>query len=442
MRVTDCSEWEWDRKSHFCCDISLRADKKADDHSAAASGGDKKKAEKVLTAEEQAVLEQKKKDGEAKKLEAHKKKEAAKKKADEEAAAQKKTADTNAGGAGGKKGGASASAAAGSGGNESGKEKEKETGLGILCKKADDFATWFTQVVVRSEMIDYTDVSGCYVLRPWSYAIWEFIQSWFDVRIKAMGVKNSYFPLFISQRALTTEKNHVEGFAPEVAWVTKSGESDLKEPIAVRPTSETVMYQLYSKWIRSHRDLPLKLNQWNNVVRWEFKKATPFIRSREFLWQEGHTAFATKPEADKEVLEILDLYRGVYEMLALPVIKGKKTELEKFAGGLYTTTVEAFIPAVGRAIQGATSHCLGQNFAKMFDINFEDDKGKPQMVWQNSWGLTTRTVRPPTLHPRSTHGPPPQLLLLQPLLYPVAICLRMLMLCCVVLCCCCDDGMC
>jgi prolyl-tRNA synthetase len=132
-------------------------------------------------------------------------------------------------------------------------------------------------------------MTGCYVLRPWSYAIWEFIQSWFDTRIKAMGVKNSYFPLFISQRALQTEKNHVEGFAPEVAWVTKSGESDLKEPIAVRPTSETVMYQLYSKWIRSHRDLPLKLNQWNNVVRWEFKKATPFIRSREFLWQEGHT---------------------------------------------------------------------------------------------------------------------------------------------------------
>lgn len=178
-----------------------------------------------------------------------------------------------------------------------------------------------------------------------------------------------------------------------MAWVTKSGESELEEPIAVRPTSETIMYPAFSKWIRGHRDLPIKLNQWSNVVRWEFKKPTPFLRSREFLWQEGHTAFATKAEADKEVLQILELYRGVYEdLLAVPVVKGTKTEHEKFAGGLYTTSIEAYIPVVGRGIQAATSHCLGQNFAKMFNITFEDEKGERKMVWQNSWGLTTRTI--------------------------------------------------
>ncbi|GMP96836.1 hypothetical protein CsSME_00045312 [Camellia sinensis var. sinensis] len=176
-----------------------------------------------------------------------------------------------------------------------------------------------------------------------------------------------------------------------VAWVTKSRESELEVPIAIRPTSETVMYPYYSKWIRGHRDLPLKLNQWCNVVRWEFSHPTPFI-SREFLWQEGHTAFATKAEADAEVLEILELYRRIYEeYLAIPIVKGKKSKLEKFAGGLYTTSVEAFIPNTGRGIQGATSHCLGQNFAKMFEINFENEKGEKSMVWQNSWAYSTRT---------------------------------------------------
>ncbi|CAI7806276.1 unnamed protein product, partial [Closterium sp. NIES-54] len=170
-------------------------------------------------------------------------------------------------------------------------------------------------------------------------------------------------------------------------------QSELDVPIAIRPTSETVMYPIYAKWIHSHRDLPLKLNQWNSVVRWEFKHPTPFIRSREFLWQEGHTAFASKEEADVEVLAILELYRRIYEeLLAVPVVKGVKSEREKFAGGLYTTTVEAFIPATGRGIQSATSHCLGQNFAKMFNIEFEDDKGAKQMVWQNSWGLSTRSI--------------------------------------------------
>jgi prolyl-tRNA synthetase len=199
--------------------------------------------------------------------------------------------------------------------------------------------------------------------------------------------------MFVSKSALETEKDHVEGFAPEVAWVTRSGSSELAEPIAIRPTSETIMYPAYAKWIRSHRDLPLRLNQWTNVVRWEFKHPTPFLRTREFLWQEGHSAFAKRAEADAEVLEILDLYARVYEeLLCVPVIKGRKSEKEKFAGGLYTTTVEALIPTNGRAIQGATSHCLGTNFSEMFDISFIDEDAVERRVWQNSWGLTTRTI--------------------------------------------------
>jgi len=272
-------------------------------------------------------------------------------------------------------------------------EKKKVNKEGIDVKKADNPFLWYSQCIYRSGMLEKYDVSGCYVLRPWAFNIWEGITQFFDARIKLLGVKNCYFPLFVPERNLTKEKDHVEGFAPEVAWVTKSGKSDLKEPIAIRPTSETVMYPYYSQWIRSHRDLPLKLNQWCNVVRWEFSYPTPFIRTREFLWQEGHTAFATRLEAEEEVLTILGLYKSVYEdLLAIPVIKGKKTEKEKFAGGLYTTTVEAFIPTSGRGIQGATSHCLGQNFAKMFNISFENTEKKKSFAWQNSWGLTTRTI--------------------------------------------------
>lgn len=283
-----------------------------------------------------------------------------------------------------------------------GKQKQKsQTGSagakgsnrdGMEISKADDFGGWFSQLVTKTEMIEFYDISGCYILRPWSFAMWDSIRDFFDAEIKKLGVQNAYFPLFVSQKRLTAEEDHIEGFAAEVAWVTRSGDSELEEPIAVRPTSETIMYPAYAKWIRSHRDLPLKLNQWSNVVRWEFKYPTPFIRSREFLWQEGHTAFVKKEEADEEVLTILELYRRVYEeLLAVPVIKGRKSDKEKFAGGLYTTTVEGFIPANGRAIQGATSHCLGQNFSKMFKIEFEGEDGK-QLVWQNSWGLTTRTI--------------------------------------------------
>jgi len=273
------------------------------------------------------------------------------------------------------------------------KEMKKETKLGMHVGINEDFGAWYSQVVVEAELIDYYDISGCYILRPYAFTQWEFIQQFFNQEIKKLGVENAYFPMFVSQSRLEAEKDHIEDFSPEVAWVTKSGDSDLECPIAVRPTSETVMYPHYANWIRSHRDLPLLLNQWCNLVRWEFKHPTPFIRSREFLWQEGHTAHATKKACDEEVRTILDLYRQVYEdMLAVPVIPGVKSEKEKFAGGLYTTTVEAFVPYTGRGIQGATSHCLGQNFAKMFDITFENDKGGRSMVWQNSWGMTTRML--------------------------------------------------
>lgn len=270
---------------------------------------------------------------------------------------------------------------------------------GLDAKKDEDFPRWYQQVLTKGDMIDYYDVSGCFVLKPASWSIWERVQDWFNVRIKAMGVENCAFPLFVSEDTLSKEKDHLEGFAAEVAWVTHGGSTKLEKRIAIRPTSETVMYPYYAKWIRSHRDLPLRLNQWNSVVRWEFKHPMPFLRTREFHWQEGHTAHLTREDAEKEVMEILDYYAGVYtELLAVPVIKGRKTENEKFAGAFFTTTCEGYIPATGRAIQGATSHCLGQNFSRMFGITVEDPSAKegekkdPIYVWQNSWGLSTRVL--------------------------------------------------
>lgn len=278
--------------------------------------------------------------------------------------------------------------------NNAGTGAKKQTRLGLEATKEDNLPEWYSQVITKGELIEYYDVSGCYILRPWSFAIWKYIKNWFDAEITKLGVKECYFPMFVAKSALEKEKTHVADFSPEVAWVTKSGDSDLAEPIAIRPTSETVMYPAYAKWVQSYRDLPIRLNQWNNVVRWEFKHPQPFLRTREFLWQEGHTAFATLKEAEEEVLQILDLYRTVYEeLLAIPVIKGRKTEKEKFAGGYYTTTVEAYISASGRAIQGATSHCLGQNFSKMFEITFKrPDNQETEYVYQNSWGITTRSI--------------------------------------------------
>ncbi|WBW71616.1 cytoplasmic proline-tRNA ligase Prs1 [Schizosaccharomyces osmophilus] len=273
--------------------------------------------------------------------------------------------------------------------------------IGITVRKDVDFPNWYQQVLTKSDMIEYYDISGCYILKPWSFSIWEAIQQWFDKQIKKLGVRNGYFPLFVSSKVLEKEKDHVEGFAPEVAWVTRAGSTELEEPIAIRPTSETVMYPYYAKWIRSHRDLPLRLNQWNSVVRWEFKNPQPFLRTREFLWQEGHTAHMTLDAANEEVYQILDLYARVYsDLLAVPVVRGVKSENEKFAGGMFTTTVEGYIPTTGRAIQGGTSHGLGQNFSKMFNIAVEDPNAevgttgeRPKLhVWQNSWGLSTRTI--------------------------------------------------
>uniref|UniRef100_A0A672T273 Bifunctional glutamate/proline--tRNA ligase n=1 Tax=Sinocyclocheilus grahami TaxID=75366 RepID=A0A672T273_SINGR len=314
----------------------------------------------------------------------------------------------------------------GASGAGDGQGPKKQTRLGLEAKKEENLAEWYSQVITKAEMIEYYDVSGCYVLRPWSYSIWEAIKEFFDREIKKLGVENCYFPMFVSQAALEKEKTHIADFAPEVAWVTRSGKTELAEPIAVRPTSETVMYPAYAKWVQSHRDLPIKLNQWCNVVRWEFKHPQPFLRTREFLWQEGHTAFATKEEAAEEVLQILDLYARVYqELMAIPVVKGKKTEKEKFAGGDYTTTVEAYISASGRAIQGATSHHLGQNFSKMFEIVFEDPKkpGEKQLAYQNSWGITTRTIGVLTM----VHGDnmglvlPPRVACLQVVIIPCGI---------------------
>jgi len=273
------------------------------------------------------------------------------------------------------------------------KEGAADTLLALQYKKNEAFAEWYSDVIVLSEMIHYYNISGCYILRPWSFKVWEKIQRWFDAKMGPLGVDPAYFPMFVSKSRLEKEKDHVEGFAPEVAWVTKSGDGDLAEPIAIRPTSETIMYPAFKDWISSHRDLPLKLNQWSNVVRWEFKNPTPFLRTREFLWQEGHTAHATLEEADEMVMQALELYRGVYEdLLAIPVIRGYKTEKERFAGGYMTTTCEAYVPTSGRAIQGATSHNLGQNFGKMFDISFQDKDGKQAIPWQTSWGITTRTI--------------------------------------------------
>jgi len=308
--------------------------------------------------------------------------------------------------------------------------------IGITCAKTEDLSEWYQQVILKGEMLEFTDIPGCYIYQPASYRIWEFIQAFFNERIRKMKVKNCYFPLFITEANLQREKDHIEGFAAEVAWVTEGGKHKLEKRLAVRPTSETAMYSFYSKKIRSHRDLPLKMNQWNNVVRWEFKHPMPFLRSREFLWQEGHTAHQTEEEAGKEVLEILDHYAAIYEdLLAVPVVKGKKTKNEQFPGAHYTTTIEGFIPAVGRGIQAATSHCLGQHFAKMFDITIEDPhqtvkEGEARNklhVWQNSWGFTTRSIGIMVLIHGDDRGLviPPRVAEVQVIVVPVGVTAKM-----------------
>jgi len=268
----------------------------------------------------------------------------------------------------------------------------EEKTLGITVKKDADLSEWYSQVIMKSELADYSAVSGCMVLRPLSYGMWEKIQSAFDKMIKKTGHKNVYFPLLIPESLFKREKEHVEGFTPEVAWVTYGGDTKLNERLAIRPTSETIMYDSYSKWVRSWRDLPLLLNQWCNIVRWEFQHPKPFLRTREFLWQEGHTVHADEKDCDREVLTILNFYQEIMEKyLAIPVLKGKKSESEKFPGALYTTTLEARMPD-GKALQMSTSHNLGTNFAKAFNISYLGQDGKNHEVWQTSWGMSTRTI--------------------------------------------------
>ena len=265
--------------------------------------------------------------------------------------------------------------------------------LAITVKKEDDHGEWYHQLLHKADLIRFTQVSGCYVLLPNSFFVWEQLKGYLDREFKQRGVSNCYYPIFIPKRVLEKEKDHFAGFEAEVAWVTHGGKSELEEPIAVRPTSETIMYESFKTLIQSYQDLPLKLNQWCNVVRWEFSDPTPFIRSREFLWQEGHTAFSTQSEAKDEVHDIIYLYQKTYqEMLAVPTIVGRKTIKEQFAGAEETLTVEGYLPGARRGIQAATAHHLGQNFAKMFGLEVSTDEKTTEFVWQNSWGFSTRSL--------------------------------------------------
>ncbi len=283
-----------------------------------------------------------------------------------------------------------------------------------------DFSQWYIDTILKTELADYTTVRGCIVFRPYGYALWENMQSLLDKRFKETGHKNAYFPLFIPESLLNKEVEHVEGFAPEVAWVTHGGDEELAERLAVRPTSETIICSMYSKWVKSWRDLPILINQWANVVRWE-KSTRPFLRTSEFLWQEGHTAHSTEKEAEQETLRMLDVYRDFVESeLALPVIAGRKTENEKFAGALRTYCIEALMKD-GKALQAGTSHNLGQHFAEVFDIQYLDKDGQLKYVWQTSWGVSTRLIGAVIM----THGDnkglklPPRVAPIQAVIIPI-----------------------
>ncbi|NLT17334.1 MAG: proline--tRNA ligase [Clostridiales bacterium] len=269
--------------------------------------------------------------------------------------------------------------------------KEEKRFVAHITPRDQDFSQWYTDVILKADMVDYSDVKGCMVIKPYGYGIWENIQREMDRRFRETGHKNAYFPLFIPESLLAKEAEHVEGFAPEVAWVTHGGNEKLQERLAVRPTSETIICSMYAKWIQSHRDLPVLINQWCNVVRWE-KSTRPFLRTSEFLWQEGHTAHADYEEAQEETIKML----GVYEefarnVLAIPVVTGKKSEKEKFAGAKATYTMEAMMQD-GKALQMGTSHNLGEHFARVFDIQYLDKDGKLKYVNQTSWGTSTRMI--------------------------------------------------
>ncbi|WP_138294367.1 MULTISPECIES: proline--tRNA ligase [unclassified Clostridium] len=269
--------------------------------------------------------------------------------------------------------------------------KKQQEFVTQITPREENFSQWYTDVVLKTEMVDYGPVKGTMVIRPYGYGVWELIQKEMDARFKATGHQNAYFPLLIPKSFLEREAEHVEGFAPEVAWVTRGGTEELAEPLVVRPTSETIICEMYAKWLQSWRDLPMMMNQWCNVVRWE-KATRPFLRTSEFLWQEGHTLHATAEEAQEETLKMLEVYREFAEnVLAIPVFCGRKSEREKFAGAAATYSIEAMMQD-GRALQAGTSHNLGQHFAKVFDIKFLDKDGSHKYAWQTSWGTSTRMI--------------------------------------------------
>ena len=286
----------------------------------------------------------------------------------------------------------------------------------------EDITKWYTDIVLKAELADYAETKGCIAIKPYGFAIWENIKEYTDKSFKKTGVKNVYFPVLIPESLLQKEKDHVEGFAPEVAWVTEAGGEKLEEKLCIRPTSETVISTMYSKWLSSWRDLPFVYNQWCNVLRWE-KETKPFLRSREFLWQEGHTIHETEEEARKRTLQMLEIYKDVFEnLLAIPTISGEKTEKEKFAGAETTYTIETMMYD-GKALQSATSHYFGQNFTKAFDVKFQNREGKEEYAYQTSWGMTTRTIGAIIMAHGDNRGLklPPKVAPIQAVIVPVAM---------------------
>lgn len=285
-----------------------------------------------------------------------------------------------------------------------------------------NFARWYTDIVLKADLADYTDTKGCIAIKPYGYAIWENIQKYADDKFKKAGVKNIYLPVLIPESLLNKEQEHVEGFAPEVAWVTMGGQEVLEERLCIRPTSETMFSTLYSKWVKSWRDLPMVYNQWCNVLRWE-KETRPFLRSREFLWQEGHTIHSTEKEAVERTLQMLEIYADVIEnLLAIPVIKGRKTDKEKFAGAIDTYTVETLMHD-GRALQAGTSHYLGQNFTKSFNVKFQNKNGEDEFAYQTSWGISTRLIGAVIMAHGDNRGLklPPRVAPIQAVIVPIAM---------------------
>ena len=286
----------------------------------------------------------------------------------------------------------------------------------------ENFAGWYTDVVLKTELVDYGPVKGTMVIRPYGYAIWENIQKDLDRRFKETGVKNAYFPMLIPESYLKKEAEHVEGFAPEVAMVTKAGGEDLAEPLVIRPTSETIICQMYAKWLKSYRDLPILINQWANVMRWE-KTTRPFLRTSEFLWQEGHTVHATEEEAMEETMKMLGVYKAfAEETLAIPVFTGRKTDKEKFAGAKATFGMEAMM-LDGKSLQAGTSHYLGQNFAKAFDMKFLDKDGALKYGYSTSWGVSTRLIGAIIMAHGDQRGLvlPPRVAPIQVVIVPIAV---------------------